>query len=71
MRHAMVGFGRGVWQAPWMGPNGETILVAVNRDRRQVGAEIMIPLGGAHHAASDELWARLERDDPLPIMKLV
>ena len=64
-------FGRGVWMAPWVGPNGETILVAVTRERKLAGDPVLVPLGGNHVNAGDELWARLDEDDPMPNLKLV
>jgi hypothetical protein len=64
------GVGRGVWLAPWMGPNGELILVAVRRDDRMVG-ERMLSLGDNHVQASDELWAALEAADPQPQLKVI
>lgn len=64
-------FGRGVWMAPWLGPNGETILVAVTREKRLAGEPVIVPIGGNHVAASDELWDRLDGRDPIPNLKLV
>lgn len=64
------GVGRGVWVAPWMGPNGELILVAVRRDDRRV-AERVLSAGDDHVKASDELWAAIEREDPLPALKVI
>ncbi len=71
MQHRTSSFGRGVWMAPWLGPNGEIILAAVDRNHRRIGDEIMVPLGGNHLAASDELWDRVDRHDPIPNLKLV
>jgi hypothetical protein len=65
------GFGRGVWMAPWMGQNGETILVAVTRERKLACDPVLVPPGGNHVAASDALWARLDGHDPIPNLKLV
>ena len=53
-----------------MGPNGELILVAVRRDDRKV-AERMLAFGDDHVRASEELWALLELDDPMPILKVI
>jgi hypothetical protein len=64
------GVGRGVWVAPWMGPNGELILVAVRRDDRKV-AERMLAFGDDHVRASEELWMLLEQSDPMPILKVI
>ena len=62
--------GRGVWVAPWMGPNGETIIVAVRRDGRQVESRALLP-GADHVGASDELWKILELADPAPSLKVI
>lgn len=70
MQHGTT-FGRGVWVAPWLGENGELIVVAVDRNKRQVGTPRLIPFGGSHMAASNELWDELERHDPIPILKLI
>jgi hypothetical protein len=67
----MQSYGRGVWIAPWLGPNGETILVALNRHERQLGEQMMISPGSNSLAASDELWARVERDDPVPQLRVI
>jgi hypothetical protein len=64
------GVGRGVWVAPWMGPNGELILVAVSRTDRRLG-EIMLALGDNHVKASEDLWAIVERDDPMPMLQVI
>lgn len=64
------GVGRGVWVAPWMGPNGETILVAVRRDDRKV-SERMLAFGDDHVQASEDLWDELERADPQPALKVI
>lgn len=65
------GFGRGVWAAPWIGPNGETILVAVTQERKLAGEPVIVPIGGNHVVASDQLWERLDGHDPIPNLKLV
>lgn len=62
---------RGVWVAQWLGPSGEMILVAVSREHRQVGDLVLIPAGGNSLEASDELWRRLDGEDPIPNLKLV
>lgn len=64
------GVGRGVWVAPWMGMNGETILVAVRHDNRLV-AEYALSFGDDHVAASEALWAQLELADPQPELKVI
>ncbi len=58
--------GRGVWIAPWVGPNGETVLLAITRFRKLVGEPVTIPNGTSHHVACDALWAQLDQEDPTP-----
>ena len=60
-------FERGVWKAPWMGPAGEIVLVAVSAARHLIGRPFTVPLGGDHVGAVDRLLARLERQDPLDV----
>lgn len=64
------GVGRGVFVEPWMGRNGETILVAVDRHNRRL-AEIELAVGDDHFGASERLWAVVERDDPIPTLKVI
>jgi hypothetical protein len=66
----MSAFGRGVWLAPWVGPNGEAVFVAVTRERKLAGEPLLVPRGANHMRASDELWARLDADDPIPSLTL-
>lgn len=54
---------RGVWLAPWLGDNGEFILVAVTSRRRKVGEET-IPAGADHAAAAERLYELLDRVEP-------
>jgi len=61
---------RGVWQAPWFGPDGELILVSVTRARRRL-REVVIPHGGSRIEAADSLLAELERDDPIPMLRVI
>ena len=70
MKRASAGVERGVWIAPWLGANGETILVAVRRDGRELAQRPLNP-DDDHLRASDELWERLDADDPQPTLTLV
>ena len=70
MRKATFGIGRGVWLAPWRGPNGEMILVAVTRDGRRIDERVLRPQDG-HVQAADELWEMLERVDPMPALQVI
>jgi hypothetical protein len=56
-------FGRGVWKAPWMGRNGELVLVAVDATHRMVGKPALLPLGSDYIAMVDDLWNALERSE--------
>jgi hypothetical protein len=71
MRVAKLGtdVGRGVWLAPWQGPNGEMILVAVTAQRRRLD-EYVVPIGANHVDAAERLLDRLDLADPDPRSKL-
>lgn len=62
--------GRGVYVAPWLGQNGETILVSLRRDGRMVAERRLLP-GDDHLGASDALWAELDLVDPEPRLKVI
>jgi hypothetical protein len=55
---------RGVYILPWTGPNGETILTAVDRHGRRVLDATVLP--GHDDAATLALWEMLDRTDPPP-----
>lgn len=55
---------RGVWKAPWMGPNGEMVLLAVTACHALACPPVTIPRGSDHTLAVDQLWAHLEATDP-------
>ena len=65
------GVGRGVFIAPWFGPNGEFVLLAITREKKLACAPRVVPIGGNHVAAGDEMWDLLEKDDPIPTLKIV
>lgn len=71
MRKATFGEGRGVWVAPWMGPKGEIVLLAIRRDGRLVGEPYTIPVGTSHILALDALWERLDREDPERALQVI
>lgn len=58
--------GRGVWVAPWLGPDGETILVAITRDKREA-RKVYVPQNVNPQPATDELWDTLAVIDPGPM----
>lgn len=62
---------RGVWVAPWMGPNGEFVLIAIDRHHRIVGDPVTVPAGANHVQMADELWERLDAADPMPMLKVI
>ena len=56
---------RGVWRAPWNAPNGEVALLAVTSTGQLLtGVPVTVPLGADPIAAADDLWDRLEAEDP-------
>lgn len=65
------GAGRGVYAAPWMGPNGEIVLLAITKEHKLAGDPVTVPVGASHHAAADALWERLDADDPIPGLRIV
>lgn len=65
MRVAKLGsnIGRGIWIAPWMGENGELVLVAVTSSKRRI-KEVEIPFGANHLDTAIELLELLDQHDP-------
>lgn len=51
---------RGVWVLPYMGPNYELILVAVQGDGRALGEPVMIPWGADSVKVAEDLWDLLD-----------
>lgn len=68
MRIASLGqpLGRGVYVAPWCGPQGELVLLAITSAGRLACDPLMIPHGADRVAAADALWDALEEADPDP-----
>lgn len=58
-------FSRGIWKAPWQGPDGEMVLVAITSGRRLLGNPVVLPLGADHIAIADEMWGQLDAADPV------
>jgi hypothetical protein len=55
---------RGVWIASWDGPNGETVLLAIDSAHRLLGLPMAVPMGWSVERASDALWLVLDTLDP-------
>lgn len=60
---------RGVHVCPYLGPDGELVLVAVTSTGRRLCDPVTIPHGADRVGAADALWARLESEDPVPILR--
>lgn len=60
---------RGVYRAPFLGPQGETVLYAVDSKHRRlpasIGGELYIPPGENPFPANDRLWDLLAERDPV------
>lgn len=57
---------RGVHAAPWQGPNGELVLIAIDSHRGLLPDSItVVPHGASRVDAADSLWAFLESLDPV------
>ena len=54
---------RGVWVAPWLGENGETVLLAIDSRRRLVTDPLPV-IGTDHVRLATVLWNMLELADP-------
>lgn len=56
---------RGVWVAPWVGPDGEMVLLAItSRAQLATGVPTIVPSGASQVDASDRLWETIEAVDP-------
>jgi hypothetical protein len=62
---------RGVWQAPFLGPDGELVLAAVRRDGRLNEPPLVIPHGASRIDAAEEMLDRLNAADPIPDIRIV
>ena len=72
MTRAMIApLSRGVYWAPWVGPAGEPVLIALDGDRHLVGEPRMIARGENSVAIGDEMWELLDNADRQPDLKLV
>lgn len=55
---------RGVWVAPWQGPNGEFVLFSLDSRSKLVAGPMTVTIGGDHIAAAEALWEELDARDP-------
>lgn len=63
---------RGVWLAPWIGPDGELVLIALRRDGKLTASgPVTIPAGANHVAFGETLWDELEREDAMPALQVI
>lgn len=54
---------RGVHVEPYLGPNGETVLVLIDHHHRKIG-ERLVQVGDSHLDIADEAWDEVDRLDP-------
>jgi hypothetical protein len=59
---------RGVYRAPVLGPNRETLIYAVDHSHCLLRDPqwVLIPVGDNPFAAMEYLWERLDELDPVP-----
>jgi hypothetical protein len=62
---------RGVWQADFFGPDGELVLVAVDRRRRLVVDPVIVAHGASRIDAAERLLVILEKADPMPALRII
>ncbi len=55
---------RGVWTAPWSGPNGELVLYAMDSRTHLVAPPFAVSADNDHVAAADKLWDLIDERDP-------
>ena len=51
---------RGVWSAPWIGPNGELVLLAVTEASKLAAPPYIVPDGASRIDAADLMWDEIE-----------
>lgn len=61
---------RGVWQAPWMGEEGEMVLIAITSKHRLLRI-VTIPPGASRIDAAEALLSELDAADPVPSLRLI
>ena len=56
---------RGVYVAPYLGPDGEIVLLAITSSRKlATSGPVIVPHGADRVAAAEALWDLLDRVDP-------
>ena len=55
--------GRGVWNAPWSGPNGELVLLAIDSQHRLINGPMVVARGTDHVMVADAMWDLLDACD--------
>ena len=56
---------RGVYYMPWRDSDGQLVLMAIDSNNRRV-AEMSVPHARQDIGIVDQLWDRLEAEDPEP-----
>lgn len=62
---------RGVWQAPWLGPDGELVLIAITRARSMYGLPFVVPHGASRIEAAERMMGELDAVDAVPNLQLI
>lgn len=57
---------RGVYVAPYLGPNGETVLLAITARQRLAAEPLFLVTADREAEMSDSLWRLLDQRDPRP-----
>lgn len=61
---------RGVWIAPWVGPDGELVAIVMDSRKHLVTEPVTIPHGLDYVALNDQLWQLLDSADPIASTRL-
>jgi hypothetical protein len=61
-------FYRGVYRQPFLGPNGEMVLIAITSEHKRL-EEVLVSIDDNPFDASDQLWDRLDKADPAPTLE--
>lgn len=63
--------GRGVWQAPFDGPDGEMVLVAVTSRGWLNELPVVVPHGADRSGMADAMLTRLDLADPPRFLRAI